>query len=69
MGGTVPDAKTNRFFVMPQLLVNDQIAKGIQEARTRAVAKGKSGEKAACFRAYRGNLWSHMRTSGDCFPI
>jgi hypothetical protein len=45
----VPDDKTNRFFVLTQPLVNNHIVKGIEEARKRALAKGKSGEKADLF--------------------
>lgn len=45
----VPDAAPNRFFILDQAQVNAEIAAEIERARARALAKGRTGDKAHVF--------------------
>jgi len=59
----VPDKGTNRFYILTQHLVNEQITKDIDESRTRVIAKGKSNEKAILFRGvlFPGVSWKFVQ--------
>lgn len=45
----MPDGSANRFFVLTQKQVNEEIAAEIERARSRALAKGRPAEKADLF--------------------
>ena len=45
----VPDEGGNRYFVLDQEQLNAEIAAELERALARAVAKGRSGEKAGAF--------------------
>jgi hypothetical protein len=66
----VPDAAPNRFFVLTQEQVNAQIDKEVKNTRTRALAQGRSDEKAGLFPGVSSASSSDlgMKMLGTCCP-
>ena len=62
----VPDNEPNKFYIITQNQVNDEIKNEIERARLRARAKNRSDEKAESF---PGVGWDFVRQFGNNWDI
>ncbi len=60
----VPNDAQNKFFVLTQQQVNEEIEAGIMRARERAIKKGRSGDKAGIFPCVS---WTHAEKFEDAW--